>query len=130
MVRFPPITQPKLMSDIPKTKITKLEQIADKAEQLWVVCQNDGCDELPDPTNWLYNQDSMRTMWENSKESQTNNNNAFMNLILNNSNSYSQYMDFMYNNYPAGFGNEIRKCYKEKKICDGENIYNKLSTKV
>ncbi len=117
MVRFPSIAQDKLMSNIPKTKMTKLEQMANKAEQLWAVCQNDRCDGLPDPTNWLYNQDNMRRIWETSKESQNNN-------------SYSQYMEFMYNNYPLGFGNEIRKCYKEAKICDGEYIYNKLSRQV
>lgn len=121
MVRFPPIAQPKLMSDIPKTTMTKLEQMADKSEQLWAVCQkNYGCDGLPDPTNWLYNQDSMRTMWESIKESQ-HNNNAFMNIIMFN-NSYSEYMDFMYNNYPVGFGNEMRKCYKEKQTTGISNF--------
>ena len=110
MVRFPPFAQPKLISNISKTKMTKLKQTADKAEELWAVCQDDGCDGLPNPTNWLYNQDSMRTMWESSKETQ---NNIFMELMFNN--SYSQYMDFMYNNYPPGFGNKIRKCHKEHK---------------
>ena len=62
----------------------------------------------------------MRIMWDHFKPSD------HLNHLLNTNNSFSNYMNFMYDNYPSGFGNEIMKCYNENKIWYGSNLYDKL----
>ena len=61
---------------------------------------------VPGPTNWLNKQDDMRQLWSTLK------NNYKDKYLFNN--EYSEYMDFMYKNYPKNYGNliqneEIRK---------------------
>ena len=123
MVRFPPMLSEIVIVDTDDSAASaasvsasvtrsKPDQLSDESERLWIACKNDGCDDLPDPTNWLCNQSRMRSMWENYKIKNGNSStNPFLaNLMLNN--SFSRYMDFMYTNYPAGFGNKLRNGLK------------------
>jgi len=42
-------------------------------------------------------------------------------------NPYSKYMRFMYESYPPGFGDEIRRCFAEGKPFDGAVVYYHLT---
>ena len=44
-------------------------------------------------------------------------------------NSFSQYMSFMYNNYPSGFGDKLKENFDKKIISDGAEIFNDLINK-
>lgn len=110
----------KLKKDKEKAKEKKKKaeinfiMISDTAEGLYNDCV---CEDLPDPATWIYNQDKMRRMWSSFKEHNTKyKKKNIVNDILDN--SYAKYMNFMYDTYPIGFGNEMQKCFREKKSMD------------
>lgn len=83
----------------------------------------DECKDLPDPTNWLINQEKMRNSWEEYKNTKTENN-LVNKLLLNN--NFAKYMDFMYNTYPKGYGEKLQQLYKDKIYCDGALEFYKI----
>ena len=94
-----------------------MERISRISDELWEKCHSE-CDTIPNPVNWLFNQDSMIMIYESSK---------FINDALN---AYSSYMNFMYHNYPRGFGKKTLEYFQNKvMICDGVSIYNEVYLK-
>ena len=82
----------------------------DKANELYLkskaIDSNSIC-----PINWLYNQDKLRNAWE-FFEDKSKNLCPFENIIMDN--EFSQYMKYMYNAFPAGYGEIIKKEAKSK----------------
>ena len=103
--------------------IQKLKKYGDESEKLYQNCVN-VCPDLLDPTIWIYNQTQMRQSWEIFK-ADIMKTKDFGKLMLNC--SFSKYMKFMYDTYPAGFGDEIKNCYENGLVCDGAEIYHKLT---
>lgn len=137
MVRFPPLVNdsPKLIGtslsppkDDPLASVRRnMEKISDESDILYANC-GDECDVLS-PTMWLFNQDQMRKMWEEFKiKTETLHENPSMriysNTILNN--SCAKYMEFMYQNYPPGFGREMEKSYSDGVTSDGAKTFLNL----
>ena len=103
----------------------KLYEYQEKSKELYTICHDEGCDNLPDPTNWIFNQDKMREMWENYKARCDECDHIMLkNMMLNN--SFSKYMEFMYDTYPCGFGNEFKHCYDNEVEFDGTETFSKL----
>lgn len=88
-----------------------------------------GCTEIVDPTKWLRNQSSMRKSWEEYKKAFSNSSNneqkVFNKTLLNN--EFARYMNFMYDNYPEGFGEKIHEHAVKGEDMDGAKIYMELS---
>ena len=84
----------------------------DVAQDLFLKCKNAGYNDVLSPINWLYNQNKMI-------ESYTNNE-----LMVNiQKNEFTDYMDFMCENYPVGFGDRLKEHIKNGKDFDGAEIY-------
>jgi hypothetical protein len=109
----------------------ELEKKALKAEELYRKALSDiGPDsqKLLDPTLWIMNQEKMRESWYEFLNIPSNGT-SFENIVLSNvmfKNSFSEYMQYMYDTYPIGFGKEVVKCYDNGLVCDGAKIYSKL----
>ena len=104
--------------------IQKLKKYGDESEKLYQICV-DECPDLLDPTIWIYNQTQMRQSWEIFKADMVMKDNIVSTLMLNC--SFSKYMEFMYDTYPVGFGDEIKNCYENDLVCDGAEIFHKLT---
>lgn len=105
----------------------RLEKMDDISKKLYIKCMNTKCENLPDPVNWIYNQDIMRKAWEEyiNKNSDVDIPIFMKKLMLNN--DFSNYMKFMYENYPSGFGNKIKQACDKKEKFDGAKIYYDLT---
>jgi hypothetical protein len=68
-----------------------------RALQLYNTCKSEGCDQVPDPVNWVYNRNAMRLMHENFNKMNENVPEPLRNMMM--GNSMGVYMDYMYNNY-------------------------------
>lgn len=106
---------------------TQMENYYDESHKLYKRCCEDRCDGIVDPVNWIFNQDKMRVMWETYKQDVENKTEIIKNAMLNN--SFSKYMDFMYDTYPTGFGNKLKECYDNKINFDGAKIFYNLKNK-
>lgn len=104
--------------------ITKMEDYHDKSKELYKVCCEEGCENVINPILWIFNQDKMRYMYELHKKNIETQKEPFKTIMLNN--SLSKYMKFMYDTYPCGFGNEMKRCYDNNIEFDGANIFIKL----
>lgn len=102
----------------------QMNSYADTAQELYKKCIDEGCNDCIDPNNWILNQDNMRDCWENYKLKLEISPDFFRNVMLNN--SFSNYMSFMYDTYPIGFGNILKEFYKNKIDCDGAMIFYNL----
>jgi hypothetical protein len=85
------------------------------------------CPSLPDPTQWILNQASMRATWEKFFHNTYKKSEPIRSMILRN--PYCKYMRFMYDSYPPGFGDEIIKAYQEGRQFDGLQVYQQLTNK-
>lgn len=105
----------------------RLEKMNDISKKLYEKCMNSKCENLPDPVNWIYNQDNMRKAWEQyiNKNSDVDIPIYMKNLMLNN--DLTNYMGFMYKYYPSGFGNKMKQAYVKKETFDGAKIYYDLN---
>lgn len=74
------------------------------------------------PDIWLINQNTLRNGWEKFNSGLENS--PLKHIMLNN--SYSNYTKYMYDNYPAGFGDQIKK-YTNLGYSDGAEIYYNLT---
>lgn len=93
-----------------------------KADELYQKAVDDQCEGLPNPTVWIYNQDAMRSSWEKYKGQD---NNLLRQFMMNN--TFAEYMEFMYENWPAGFGNACRLSYEMGQDFDGAKTYQRLT---
>jgi len=92
--------------------------MADIAEQLYNDIKKE-CPDLPNPSTWILNQTSMRNAWEIYY------NHPHQPIMMDN--AFSKYMKFMYDSYPPGFGDEMKKAYREHGIINGAILYHKLT---
>ena len=103
-------------------KMTIMHRIS---ESLYEKCVAEGCERnsMIDPTGWIQNQTEMRKRWE-----------SFMELLktkpllaeLFKNNSFTNYMTFMYKEYPPGFGDAILEHMYNGTMCDGALIFDRL----
>jgi hypothetical protein len=101
----------------------QMEYYSKKSNELYKACYDEGCNGIIDPVTWIFNQDKMRHAWETYKMNTEKSPENLRNVMLNN--SFSKYMSFMYDTYPPGFGNKLKKCYDKKINFDGaEWFYN------
>ena len=91
-----------------------MEKNGNEAHELYKICCDEGCDGLFDPVIWILNQNKMRCAWENYKLKLENEPEFFKNMMLNN--SLSQYMSFMYNNYPSGLGDKLKERFNTTEV--------------
>jgi len=104
---------------------TTLELISTQSNKLYQQCKADNCPDILDPLDWINNQDKMRKAWERYLSTFDNKPDIIRKLMLNN--SFAIYMRYMYDNYPANFGNTITEHYKRGSMCDGVKIYYHLT---
>jgi hypothetical protein len=108
----------KIRSDLEQKYITSKELYEEAREELKL--DNKKFD--IDPETWHHNQDKMRIGWE--KHLSTIKNSPLKEVLLNN--SFSNYMNFMYNNYPPNFTKSIEESAKTG-YSDGAEIYYELT---
>jgi hypothetical protein len=77
-----------------------------KAREMWVSMGGPDTN-IVDPPNWLFNQDKMRSMYEDSIDK------PFHPLNMNN--ELKEYMKFMYNSFPSGYGKFLIDEYHKLK---------------
>ena len=82
-------------------------ELLDKANELYLKSKTVDCKSI-DPINWLYNQDELRNAWE-----------LFESIIMDN--EFTQYMKFMYNSFPAGCDEILKKESKSNKTACERN---------
>ena len=92
-------------------------ELLDKANELYLKSKSIDSSSI-DPVNWLYNQDKLRIAWEFFAE-KSKNLGPFESIIMDN--EFSQYMKFMYNAFPAGYGEIIKKEAKIKMTAYEKN---------
>jgi hypothetical protein len=85
-------------------------ELLDKANELYLKSKTIDCNSIS-PINWLYNQDKLRSAWEFFVE-KSKNLGPFESIIMDN--EFTQYMRFMYNSFPVGYGEIIKKEAKSK----------------
>jgi len=115
-----------ITSNVTYKNENKLDNIR-KAEKMYKLCLDEisidhGYDKLVDPMTWLVNQDDMRKSWEQFLKTLETVPDMLKTIMLNN--SFSKYMEFMYNTYPVGFGNEIKELNDYKP--SHEQLINKI----
>ena len=99
----------------------KLEELNDKSNDLYQKYIEDDDDDdtnpfkAPDPVQWLFNQDNMRNMWKDWIKNLPENE-ILKNVLIDN--SFHRYMNFMYENYPSGFGNCVKRGMNPHKSYD------------
>jgi hypothetical protein len=67
-----------------------------KAVELFNLCIDAGCNELPNPVIWVRNKPKMRFMWETYIKDMPKDN-VMSYMMLNN--AFADYMRYMYENY-------------------------------
>jgi len=85
-------------------------ELLDKANELYIKSKTIDCNSIS-PINWLYNQDKLRSAWEFFVE-KSKNLGPFESIIMDN--EFTQYMRFMYDSFPVGYGEIIKKEAKSK----------------
>ena len=107
-------------NEIEKTR-KKIEIVGRIAEQKFQKAKEDigsDSDKLLEPYLWLYNQDQMRETWKSFKE-EMEHVEIIGKYLLNN--PFSEYQQFMYDNYPANY---IKNAIKHERIgVDYAEIY-------
>ncbi len=106
-------------------------KISEHAKVLWKRAIDEGCENLPDPSNWIFNQDTMREMRDDWCAQKIKHTNSLLQFAYSD-NSFSDYMKFMYEHYPPQFGNTIIRLYQHSKpgtIINWSRIYLDLCNK-
>jgi hypothetical protein len=110
------------ITEIEKTR-KKLEIIGKiavkKFEKIKEDIPDDDNDNLLEPHLWMHNQDYMRKLWENFK----NDCDTEIGKILLNNNSFVEYNQFMYDNYPANYTKNAQHNRKTGLYIDFAEIY-------
>jgi hypothetical protein len=110
------------MNDLEKNRIKMMNNF-DIATELYLKCKNSGCNDILSPINWLYNQTVLIKAYNQFKNKHKNDN--FLLLFIQ-KNEYTDYMDFMCENYPVGFGDRLKEHIKNGKDFNGAEIYLEL----
>lgn len=85
--------------------------------------------ELLDPSEWIANQTTMRTMWE-KHETYLKTKNTCISIFLRN-NKFAEYMQFMYSAYPEKFGDTLKEQSQQQCIlADNAEVYYMLQNKI
>ena len=84
----------------------KLQEISDTAHQLHSKIDKTRII-VPSPQEWINDQDNMRRMWISTKRL-IHKNNEWGNIY---DQHFVNYMNHMYDNYPAGYGAKIRRVH-------------------
>jgi hypothetical protein len=82
-------------------------ELLDEANELYLKSKTFDCKSI-DPINWLYNQDKLRNAWE-----------LFESTIIDN--EFTQYMRFMFDSFPVGYGEILKKELKSNKTAYERN---------
>lgn len=94
-----------------------MDSLHKEAESLYDAAIADGCRSMFKPALWLMHQDEMRQGWE-----------TFVSMMpVVEPNSFTRYMQFMYDSYPAGLGREAAAAAKEGREFDGAEAYLRLN---
>jgi hypothetical protein len=104
--------------------VKHMEELSHIADGLYNEVKRN-CPGLPNPTEWIMNQASMRASWERYYTITDRKREPFRSIMLRN--PYSKYMRFMYESYPPGFGDEIIKAHQEGRPFDGAVVYYHLT---
>ena len=101
----------------------RMELFCEEAERLYnLACSEPDVNDLPNPTIWLCNQTKMRKSWENMLESLNDApKQSMLQSMLNN--SFSNYMQYMYDTYPPCYSTELLKFKDSDFICDTAELY-------
>jgi hypothetical protein len=102
----------------------QMKDITNAAHALYNSAKRD-CPGIPNPTEWILQQDTMRASWERWYTITNKKREPFRSIMLRN--AYSKYMKFMYDSYPPGFGDEIMKAYQDGNPFDGVQTFLQLS---
>tara|TARA_B110000483_G_scaffold237885_2_gene313495 strand:+ start:9763 stop:10953 length:1191 start_codon:yes stop_codon:yes gene_type:complete len=92
----------------------------EKSKELYECAKHDDYEDggaLCDPTQWLIHQDMMRCCWETYIRHLEYTPDVIKKPMLNN--SFAKYMNFMYTNYPCGFGNSMLTAFDNGGYADG-----------
>lgn len=110
--------------------MTKLDKLSDESSRLYNICKKEGCENIVSPSIWLLNQDSMREKWAEYHVMLDNVPEGTRKLLV--ESCLAQYMQFMYENYPAGFGKKLFEyCEKEEVISNqGKNNLKRRSAEI
>lgn len=68
-----------------------------KANELYTICMNSGCEQIPNPVNWVRNKDHMIFMWEKYLIDMNKHPSPYKEMMLDN--ALTHYMKYMYENY-------------------------------
>lgn len=102
----------------------RMENIKKKADELYEICLEE--DPLKfqsvEPIVWLCNQSKMIESWTMFKNKFNNSPKFLKNIMLNN--SFSNYMNFMCDNYPKGFGDKLRENYADENYDSAKLFYD------
>ena len=112
------------MNDLEKIRIKMMNNF-DIATELYLKCKNAGCNNVLSPINWLYNQTVLIEAYKKFKNKHENDDNNFLLLFIQN-NEFTDYMNFMCENYPVGFGDKLKEHIKNGKDFNGAEIYLEL----
>ena len=117
-----------------KGVIRKMKEYADVSDKLYKKAQQElteeDTDDILDPINWLGNQFAMRASWESYVSSIRDGKlPEFLKDQMLKNNPVSKYLKFMYDTYPAGYGDELIKRCNNNVGCDGAEIFMRLGGK-
>jgi hypothetical protein len=94
------------MDVVEKVTVEKMNKYADRSDVLYKNLREEMSMEYsyppPCPNIWLLNQDEMRRMWKEWKKISSEQ--PF-------ENSLTLYMNYMYEKYPPGYGNAIKRAF-------------------
>lgn len=107
-----------MKTDIEQVRL-KMQEFSDTAHALYDDICRDQETSLPDPVQWMYNQDRMRHMWLNVSKNFEGDMNAMLDHKV------MKYMQHMYTKYPAGYGFRLQQAARDGKVVDSAKIYIK-----
>lgn len=113
----------KIKNDIKK----ELENKYNQAIKLYNICKRELDEDnniICDPNEWLASQDRYVSSWKKFKNDLLKNDISLGGHLLDT--SVGEYMDFMCDSYPMGFGKKIYDATVNDEICDGAEIYYQL----
>jgi hypothetical protein len=96
-------------------------EILDQANELYIKSKTVDCNSI-DPVTWIINQEKLRKSWETFEE-KSNNLGIYKPIIMDN--EFSKYMKFMYDSFPAGYGDFIKKHVTENMEIKQKTPYEK-----
>ena len=97
------------------------EEILNEANELYLKSKTIDCNSI-DPVTWIVNQNKLRNSWELFVE-KSDNLGIFKPVIMDN--DFSKYMKFMYDSFPAGYCDIIKKAITNNIEIKEKTAYEK-----